>query len=253
MTAVALIMGRAGSQGVPGKNIRPISGKPLVAYPIEAALAASSVNIVYVSTDCPEIIRVARGYGLGVKIIERPSDLAQSDSEMSDVILHADEHVQPDIWVTMHANCGIHAPGLIDECVDTLKADEALDSCVSGRYVWDMHPYRLKKVNAAGELEPWVEMPADISNNRQAIREPAVVLDGACRAFRRRCLDMQGQPPFRYLGNRMAWVENPGGLDVHSEADLIATEQWLRAQTKTVQFPETDYDPLEHWRSGYVE
>jgi hypothetical protein len=200
-----------------------------------AASRARGIDLIAVSTDCPRIMEEADRQA--AKVIVRPPELAQSDSEMSDVIVHAakyleDEYLERiDIMVTMHANCGVHRDGLIDECVAALDADPDLDACVSAREVWDLHPYRLKKVTADGTLVPWVVPPqGSDSNNRQAIRERAVVLDGACRAFRRHCLDLQGQPPFRYLGNRIAWVDNPGGLDVHSEADLVATRMWLERQ-----------------------
>ena len=222
----ALMMPAAGSVSVPGKNVRSIAGKPLVAYPIEAALASKLLDSVYVTTDCPQIKDIAISYG--VKVIDRPFYLSQANSEMSEGVVHAQGVIHADILVTMHANCGIHREGLIDECITRLIEDDTLDSCVSARDVADMHPYRLKKVQEDGTLTTWVEMP-NASNNRQAIKEKAVVLDGACRAFRTaRCLPPNGQPPFKYLGHRIGWVENEGGLDVHSEADILVTEQWMK-------------------------
>lgn len=229
---VALVMGRRGSVGVPGKNTRDIGGHPLVWYPMVAALDAELIDRVYVTTDCPRIKEVA--LSLGVSIIDRPPELAHSQAEMSDAIVHAAKAIEDwlstpiDIMASMHANCGTHRPWLIDDCITRLQQDARLDSCVSARYVTDQHPYRVKRVTEDGMLHTWVDMPEDISNNRQAIREPAVVLDGACRAFRvARCLPPNGQPPFRYLGNVIGWEENPDGLDVHNEADLVLTERYV--------------------------
>lgn len=230
---VALIMGRAGSESVNRKNIRLMLGHPLVWYPMQAAKHATCLNNVYVTTDCTEIKSVARECGIG--IIHRPEHLSRPDSEMSDGVVHAAEelrrrHGPIDVLVTMHANCATHRDGLIDECVATLERTVWLDSCVSARVVEDCHPYRLKRVHEDGTLGTWAKMP-NPSNNRQSIRERAVVLDGACRAIRvDRCLPPNGQPPFPYLGNKIGWVENPGGLDVHCEADLDLTERWLRGQ-----------------------
>jgi len=231
MSTYALIMGRAGSVSVAKKNVRHVAGHPLVTYPIRAASGAKSVDRVYVTTDCPEIKRIAKSWR--VSIIDRPSHLSEADSEMSDAIVHAlgEMSPAPDILVTMHANCGIHRDGLIDECVARLLGDSSLDSCVSAVDVGGMHPYRLKRVREDGTLTTWVDIPDAVQNNRQAIRDKAVVLDGAARAFRvARCLPPRGQPPFRYLGQRIGFVENPGGLDVHTEADLFATERWLLSQ-----------------------
>lgn len=219
-------MGRAGSVGVPGKNIRMINGRRLVSYPLEAAASSGLVDHIYVSTDCPVIAETAGQYG--AMVIWRPEELSRSDSEMAEVIMHAvDFMLSPQIVVTMHANCGTHRRGLIDECIERLQADESLDSCVSARVVEDMHPYRLKRVQADGTLGTWVDIPSAVASNRQAIADKAVVLDGACRAWRPdRCLPPAGQPPFRYLGNRIGWVENPGGFDVHNETDLLLTEHY---------------------------
>lgn len=232
---VALVMGRKGSLGVPGKNVRDIGGHPMCWYPMVAAKAARHVEHVYVTTDCPRIKEVA--LALGVSVIERPPHLARAESEMSEAIVHAAKIIEDrrkapiDIMVTMHANCAIHKPGLVDELVTKLVADLRMDSCVSARFVTDQHPYRVKRVTDDGMLHTWVQMPDDVSNNRQAITQRAVVLDGACRAFRvARCLPPTGQPPFRYLGHRIGYVENPDGLDVHNEADLVLTEMYLARQ-----------------------
>ena len=225
----ALVMGRAGSVGVPGKNIRMVAGHPLVWYPIQAALKARLVDKVYVTTDCPVIAEIA--VKAGAIFIERPAELAQADSEMSDAIVHALSHMfpSPAIVVSMHANCGIHREGLVDECVQRLFDDSSLDSCVSARVEQNCHPYRLKKVLPDGTLSNWVAVPDSVANNRQAIKERAVALEGACRAWRPyRCLPPRGQPPFRYLGRRIGWVENPDGLDIHDEIDVTITERWHR-------------------------
>ena len=171
----------------------------------------------------------------GAKLIHRPAHLAHATAEMSDAVVHAADVIEReygtlDVLVTMHANCGTHPPGLVDTCIERLLSDSSLDSCVSARVVEDCHPYRLKRVTEVGLLKTWVDMPAP-SNNRQSIKEKAVVLDGACRAIRvEQCLPPLGQPPFRYLGHRIAWIENRGGLDVHSESDLVLTEHYLASR-----------------------
>jgi CMP-N,N'-diacetyllegionaminic acid synthase len=72
---LALIPARGGSKGLPGKNIRPLLGKPLMAYSIEAALKAASVSRVIVSTDTEDIAEVARACGAEVPFL-RPAELA---------------------------------------------------------------------------------------------------------------------------------------------------------------------------------
>ena len=76
---LAIVPARGGSKGLPGKNIRPLAGKPLIAYTIEAARTARSIDRVICSTDDPGIARVALEFGAEVPFM-RPAELAQDDS-----------------------------------------------------------------------------------------------------------------------------------------------------------------------------
>jgi len=75
----ALICARSGSKGLPGKNIRPLAGKPLIAHSVESAIECPQIDDVYVSTDSPEIAAVAKEYGAKIPFL-RPPELAQDDS-----------------------------------------------------------------------------------------------------------------------------------------------------------------------------
>jgi len=85
---LALIPARGGSKGLPGKNIKPLLGKPLIAWTIEQAKASKYVDRVVVSTDDDEIAEVAIRYGAEVPFL-RPKELARDDSPTIDAILHA--------------------------------------------------------------------------------------------------------------------------------------------------------------------
>ena len=78
MTSYAFIFARGGSKGIPGKNIKPLQGKPLIQYSIEVALQTSGINNVFVSTDDADIAKVSRSNG--AIVIDRPIELAQDDS-----------------------------------------------------------------------------------------------------------------------------------------------------------------------------
>ena len=88
MNVLCVIGARGGSKGLPGKNIRPLLGKPLIAWSIEQALATPEINRVVVSTDSPEIAAVARDYGADVPFM-RPEDLAQSGTGKFQVWQHS--------------------------------------------------------------------------------------------------------------------------------------------------------------------
>ena len=85
---LALIPARGGSRGLPGKNIRPLAGKPLLAWTIEAALAAQAPDRVVLSSDDEGIMAVARAHGCEVPFV-RPAALAGDTCGSLDVVLHA--------------------------------------------------------------------------------------------------------------------------------------------------------------------
>lgn len=80
---IALISARGGSKGLPGKNIRLLADRPLIAYTIQAALEAKEIHRVIFSTDCPKIAAVATEFGAEVPFL-RPAHLAQDDSLIID-------------------------------------------------------------------------------------------------------------------------------------------------------------------------
>jgi CMP-N-acetylneuraminic acid synthetase len=88
MNITCVIGARGGSQGVPGKNIRPLLGKPLIAWSIEQALACPRIRRVVVSTDSPAIAEVARAHGAEVPFM-RPAELATSTAGKWEVWQHA--------------------------------------------------------------------------------------------------------------------------------------------------------------------
>ena len=76
---LAIIPARGGSKGIPGKNIKLLSGKPLIVYTIEAAMAAKSVDRIILSTDDPEIAKIAGKYDVEIPFM-RPAHLSKDDS-----------------------------------------------------------------------------------------------------------------------------------------------------------------------------
>lgn len=84
---IALVTARAGSKGVPGKNIRPLGGKPLIAWSIEAALQTPEIDRVVVSTDGEEVAEAAQA--AGAEVLWRPARLADDQALSADVVRHA--------------------------------------------------------------------------------------------------------------------------------------------------------------------
>jgi len=120
---IAFIFARGGSKGVPGKNLRILAGKSLLAHAIECAKAAKSIGAVVVSTDDEEIAAEARRWGAEVPFM-RPADLAEDDSPEWLAWCHAID------WLEQEQN---RKTGLF-VCVPTtspLRAPEDIDACVA--------------------------------------------------------------------------------------------------------------------------
>lgn len=134
MEVAAIIPARGGSKGIPRKNIRPLAGKPLLAWTVEAALAAKLINRVLVSTDDLEIAQVARDYGADV--LMRPAELATDTASSEAALLHAlttladNEGYHPDILVFLQCTAPLTTPDDIDGTIRLVQR-EAYDSAVT--------------------------------------------------------------------------------------------------------------------------
>ncbi len=156
MKAIAFIFARGGSKGLPGKNIRPLGGKPLIAWSIEHALAVKRIERVIVSTDSEEIAAVARRYGAEVPFI-RPVELARDDSPEWLAWRHALNYLSetagalPEVMVSVPTTAPLRLPLDIDNCLDEYKKGDA-DIVIT---VTDAHrsPYfNMVKTNADGTV-----------------------------------------------------------------------------------------------------
>ena len=123
MKTVAFIFARGGSKGLPGKNIRPLNGKPLIAWTIEHALAVERIDRVIVSTDSDEIASISKQYGADVPFI-RPANLATDESPEWLAWRHGLEYLKeetgamPEIMVSLPATAPLRLTSDINNCLD---------------------------------------------------------------------------------------------------------------------------------------
>ncbi|MEM7411062.1 MAG: NTP transferase domain-containing protein [Myxococcota bacterium] len=130
---VAIVPVRGGSVGIPRKNARLLCGKPLLAYCLEAARAARSIDALYVSTDDPELAEIARRFG--AEVLERPAALAGPDSTLDEVIVDAVPRIEASGTpvghvVTLQATSPLLRPATIDRAVAACR-EQALDTVLS--------------------------------------------------------------------------------------------------------------------------
>jgi len=142
--STAFIFARGGSKGLPGKNIRPLAGKPLIGWAIEQALAANGIERVVVSTDSEDIAEVAKAFGAEVPFL-RPQDLANDTAP--EVLawrhalnfLEATEGKYPEKLISVPATAPLRLPSDIDSCIvefERSNADVVITMAEAYRNPW---------------------------------------------------------------------------------------------------------------------
>lgn len=223
--AIAVVIGRAGSKGLPGKNARMIAGQPMIAHSVRHALAANSINRVYCSTDGDSIARAAEE--AGAMVVMRPAELADDHATVDSAVRHAVETTGDDaeIVVILYGNIPVRPEGLVDRAVEMLRSTNA-DSVQSYAPVGKHHPYWMMRMNSMDQVEPWQE---NTVYRRQDLPE-ALIPDGGVIAVRRKSLfAVDPDQPHAFLGNDRRGVRNGEGevIDVDTEVDFRMAEALL--------------------------
>ncbi len=157
---LGLIPARGGSRGLPGKNIRPLLGKPLIAWTIEQAMACNCLDKVVVSTDDAEIAETAKKYGAEVPFI-RPKELASDEAKSVDVALHAldffkDQNYEFDYLILLQPTSPLRTAADISKSVEILTDNESTaDSLISVGEISHGHPAIVQKIDHRGFLQPF--------------------------------------------------------------------------------------------------
>lgn len=235
MSIVAFIFARGGSKGLPGKNIRELGGKPLIAWAIEHALAVKRIERVIVSTDSEQIASVAREYGAEVPFI-RPEELAQDDSPEWLAWRHALNYLAevegnlPRLMVSVPTTAPLRLPNDIESCLDEYEKGDA-DMVIT---VTDAHrsPYfNMVKANPDGTVGLVIEPKSAISRRQDAPK----VFDMSTVAY-------VARPEFVMANNstfegrvRAVNVPHERAIDIDTLLDFQIAECLMRARTQNAQ------------------
>ncbi|MCA9305385.1 MAG: acylneuraminate cytidylyltransferase family protein [Phycisphaerales bacterium] len=232
MRTLAIILGRGGSKGVPGKNMREIAGRPCAAWTVDHALRAALVSRVIVSTDCPRLSTLA--LSMGVDVVARPAALASDTATVDDAARHALGEVGEDFGcvVILYANVPVRPDGLVDRAIELLSRT-GCDSVQSYAPVGKHHPWWTARVDDDGHVRPW---EGDVLNHgvyRRQDLPAAFIPDGGVIAVTARALRMEiggvGAGPHAFFGKDRRGVVNPEGsvIDIDSEVDLRVADSVL--------------------------
>ena len=225
MRTMAVIPARGGSKGLPGKNIKPLAGKPLIAYSIEQAKASGVCDVVLVTTDDQEIADVARTYGAAVPFM-RPPDLANDSMPAEPVVRHALDTYEAltgetiDIVVYLQPTDVFRTPAIIRECVTRLQNNPALESVFAA--------YKTHKNYWRGTSDGYVRLAPDLATYkaRQDRSQMLYREDAGLASASRAGVVRSG----RRLGDRVDIVATDDfrtAIDIHTAFDFWLAEKIL--------------------------
>jgi hypothetical protein len=233
----ALLIGREGSVGFPGKNVYPVLGKPLMIYPLLAAKNAKLVDKIYISTDSEKIKTIGREYG--AEIIDRPQELCTKEALGEHAFVHGYHTIKertgkdPELIVLLFCNSATILPETIDAGIEALKNNPHYDSAVTvSRYnMWS--PLRARKIGQDSLLHPFVPFevfgdPKTLNCDRDS-QGDAWFADMSVSIVRPYCLENldDGLLPQKWMGQHIFPLKQWGGCDVDYEWQIPLVEFWL--------------------------
>ena len=227
---LAVVIGRAGSRGLPGKNALELAGSPMVCHSIETARSAVTVDRIVVSTDGEAIAAAAEA--MSMPVVRRPPELASDTAPVGAAVRHAVAETWGKsggggIIVVLYANVSVRPPGLVDRAVKLLVRTGA-DSVQSYACVGRHHPLWMVALGEDDRVTPFLENTID---RRQDLPRLFIPNGGVIAVTRSSLMaaDPDG-PPHAFLGADRRGLENLPGevIDVDTAHDLAVAEAMLR-------------------------
>jgi CMP-N,N'-diacetyllegionaminic acid synthase len=227
---LAVVIGRAGSKGLPRKNALPVAGVPMIAHSVRFALASRSVERVIVSTDGAEIAEIARAEGADVFL--RPDAVSNDTATVDSAVRHAVEASgsRAETIVILYGNVPVRPADLADRAVARLHETGA-DSVQSYYRVGKTHPFWMSRLDESGRVSQFIE-------NRIYRRQelpPLFMPDGGVIAVRRASLfDVREGEPHAFFGRDRRGIETREGdvVDVDTALDLAVAEAILNSRAE---------------------
>lgn len=235
----AILIGRKGSVGFPGKNLYPVLGRPLAWYPMMAAKSSELVDKVYLSTDDEALKKMAQEND--IEVIDRPKELCTNEARGLDAFIHGFQLIKKmnkgkeiEFVVLMFCNAATVLSKTIDEGIRVLRQNPDYDSAVTVSRYNMYSPIRARKIGEDGLLHPFVPVeaigdPHTFDCNRDS-QGDVWFADVCASVVRPRCLENTdaGLLPQKWMGKKIYPLKQAGGLDVDYEWQIPQVEFWLR-------------------------
>lgn len=234
----ALLIGRQGSVGFPGKNTKIVMGRPFMEYPLLAAKHCADVDTVYVSTDSPEIMDIARKNG--AEVIVRPDYLCTKEAHGEDAFVHGYKYIREELgkdvefMVLLHCNAPCVLPEQISEGIRVLREHPEYDSAVTASRYNMYSTVRARRIGDDGLLHPFIPFENYPENMRISCdrddQGDTYFADVCLSVVRPHCLDdlNYGVLPQRWMGQKIYPIRQEGGIDVDYEWQMPQAEAWLK-------------------------
>jgi CMP-N,N'-diacetyllegionaminic acid synthase len=225
---LGLVPARGGSKGLPGKNVRPLAGRPLVGYAADAARGSGVIDRLVLSTDSEEIAAAGRAAGLEVPFM-RPAELAGDETPMLAVIEHALTTLGGSGWeaelvVLLQPTSPLRTARHVRDAVTMLR-DTNADSVVTvvevPRHLSPDYVMRIED----GVLKPFLPEGARVTRRQDA--RPAYAREGTVYACWRRTIATFGNIYGRDC--RPLLIDSAESLSIDSAADWDAAERLVRS------------------------
>ena len=230
MKILAIIPARAGSKGVPGKNIRPLGGKPLLQWTIETALAVAGLARVVASTEDAEIADLARAGGAEVPFL-RPPNLATDTAKSIDVVINVLQTLESkgesyDAVCLLQATTPYRSVALLQRAIEDFESNDFTGLISVSSVPTHYHPNWA--FVAEGNLLTPAQGVGSVIPRRQAL-PPAFVRDGAVYHTRTEVLLERS-----FFGDRLGYIENTDArrVNIDTPAEWALAESMLQTTRK---------------------
>jgi CMP-N,N'-diacetyllegionaminic acid synthase len=221
-SVIAIIPARGGSKRLPGKNIRLIAGKPMIAWTIEAAQKSKLFAHIVVSTDDPKIFQIAENYDAKPPFI-RPSELAQDDTPSAKVVIHClnwlrdQKNIKPDHFVLLQPTSPLRRH---DHIIEAMKLYETTRS----KRLISLRPFHvgantIVKVGKGGLLKKCPEL-SSVDYKKVGILNGAIYINEVTSFIKK--------PIFEVDSAQGYFMEAGDSIDIDTEDDFTRAEILLK-------------------------
>ena len=228
---ICTICARGGSKGVPGKNLRPLSGRPLLEWSIRQARESKLFRAIVVSSDSDAILQAARSAGADLAV-QRPDRLATDEAPKVPVIVHALEQASrwlgavPDVLVDLDATSPLRIPADIIGAVELLESSNA-SSVITGSRSRRSPYFNLVEERADGTVGLSKPLVTPVERRQDAPR----TFDMNASIYVWRVASFRAAPSVFYADTKLFEMPEERSIDIDSELDFRIVSMLLGGRT----------------------